>query len=172
MTVAKSYQECSAAKILVGIIYITMPEMRVIIPNEVFAILEWEEDQLPAVCVVNQSLANFSPKIVFAWHLSIIVEFADLVGNGMPSIEEKSVVDQIGKVFDVNLKAGGNALLLARITWNGTRQTLYRVCDPELANAFLMGIIDNETQVRPFEFKMEHDPDWELANHFLKQWAT
>ena len=39
---------------------------RVIIPDEVFGIIEWTKDDLPAICVVNQSLANFEPKIVFA----------------------------------------------------------------------------------------------------------
>ena len=147
-------------------------EYRVVIPDEVFAVLEWQDEGLRAICAVNQSLANFEPKIVFAWHLSIIVEFAHLAENGMPTSDERELVRQIGKGFDENLKADGNALFLARITWNGTQQFLYRVYDPEAANAFLMDIVDNNKEVRPFDFKMEHDEEWKLAKWFLQRWET
>ena len=147
-------------------------EYNVIIPVEVFAALEWQDEGLPAICAVNQSLSNFEPRVVFAWHLSIIVEFADLVGNGMPTSDENEIVGQIGKDLDMHLKADGNALFLARITWNGTRQFLYRVYDPEVTNTFLMDIVDNNKEIRPFEFKMEHDKDWELAKWYLQHWET
>ncbi len=123
-----------------------------------------------AICAINQSLANFDSKIVFGWHLSIIVECAQLAGNGMPTSDEKAVIDNIGRHFDLHLKTDGNALFLARTTWNGTRQFLYRVYNPEIANAFLMGIVDNGREVRPLDFKMEHDPDWNLAKRYLRNW--
>jgi len=85
--------------------------------------------------------------------LSIIVEFADLAENGMPTSDEHDIVGRIGKHFDENLKADGNALFLARITWNGMRQFLYRIYDPEIANAFLTDIVDNNKEVRPFELQ-------------------
>lgn len=147
-------------------------EYRVVIPDEVFAVLEWTEDDLPAICVVNQSLANFDPKIVFAWHLSIIVDCAELADNGMPTLDENAILDQIGDHFDENIKADGNALFLARITWNGTRQFLYRVYDPKVVNAFLTDIIQNDKHIRPFDFRMELDKDWEFANYYLKHWET
>ena len=147
-------------------------EYRVTIPDEVFAILEWTQDDLPAICVVNQALANFEPKVVFAWHLSIIVDCAELADNGMPTSDEKEILDQIGDYFDAHIKADGNALFLARITWNGTRQFLYRVYDPEVANALLMDVIDNQKNIRPFDFRMEHDQNWKYAKYFLKQWET
>ncbi|HRA89139.1 MAG TPA: hypothetical protein PK992_13740 [Planctomycetaceae bacterium] len=43
-----------------------MSEYRVVIPDEVFAAVEWQDKGLPAICAVNQSLANFEPKAVFA----------------------------------------------------------------------------------------------------------
>ncbi len=147
-----------------------MTQYRVVIPEERFALFEWEDEGLPAICSVNQSLANFEWKIVFAWHLSIIVELEELASNGMPTMSEKSVVDEIGKHFDAHLKENGNALFLARITWNGTRQFLYRVYDPDVANAFLMDIVDNEREVRPFDFRMEQDEDWKLAEWYLQNW--
>jgi hypothetical protein len=91
-------------------------EYEVVIPEEVYAVLQWQRDDLPAVCVVNQALAPFEPKAVFAWHLSIIVECVDLAEHGMPTSEEVKILDLIGDAFDQGLKAEGNALFLARIT--------------------------------------------------------
>ena len=145
-------------------------EYRVVIPDEVFGILEWQDEGLPAICVVNQSLANFEPKVVFGWHLSIVLNCEQLAGSGMPTDEEKQILDQFGKELDQHLKAEGNALFLARVTWNGSRQLLYRVYDPEAANQYLARIIEAESQVRDFEFCMESDDEWELARYYLSHW--
>jgi hypothetical protein len=118
---------------------------------------------------VNQSLTNFEPKVVFGWHLSIILACNQLADNGMPTQDEKLVLDQFGDELDRHLKADGNAVFLARITWNGTRQLLYRVYDPEVASEYLMGFINAETQVRDFDFRMEHDEIWELAKSYLSK---
>lgn len=146
-------------------------EYRVVIPDEVFGILEWQEDDLPAIGVVNQAIAGFEPKVVFGWHLSIIVDCADQAENGMPTMAEVAVLDGIGDEFDIHLKADGNALFLARITWGGTRQFLYRVYDPEVADAYLAGLIEADANVRPFEYRMERDDDWALAEPYLRPWA-
>ena len=149
-----------------------MAKYRVVIPDEVFAALEWEDEGLPAICAVNKSLANFEPKIVFSWHLSIIIDLAELTGNGMPTPEEHDLVSQIAKRADAQLKRDGNALFLARITWNATRQFLYRIHDPEIANAFLREAVDDEQFARPLEFRMERDKDWTLAKWYLQHWET
>jgi hypothetical protein len=147
-------------------------EYRVTIPEEVFAILEWQDEGLPAVCVVNQALANFEPKVVFAWHLSIILTCEQLAEKGMPTQHEKEILDQFGDDLDDHLKADGNALFLARITWNGTRQLLYRVYDPEVTNEYLMGIIKPKSYVREFDFRMEHDDAWKYAKYYLSHWEA
>ena len=142
-------------------------EYKVIIPDEVYSVMEWEDDGLPAVCVVNQSLVDFEQKIVFSWWLSIIVDSHDSIGNGMPTNAEVQILDQIGDDFNEGLKRDGNALFYARITSNDTRQFIYRVHDPEKANSYLMEIIDNEENIRSFDFKMEHDEKWENQNFIL-----
>jgi hypothetical protein len=147
-------------------------EYRVVIPEEVFAILEWQDEGLPAICVVNQALANFEPKVVFGWHLSIILTCEQLGDNGMPTLDEKQILDQFGDELDCDLKAEGNALFLARITWNGTRQLLYRVYDPDVANEYLIGIINKKTQVREFDFRMENDDTWKFAKYYLSHWEA
>lgn len=147
-------------------------EYRVVIPDEVFAILQWEDEGLPAICVVNQSLANFEPKVVFGWHLSIILSCDQLNDNGMPTSDEVQVLDRFGDELGDHLKADGNAVFLARITWNGTRQLLYRVYDPDVANEYLMGLIDAGCHLREFDFRMEHDEAWEFGKYYLSHWES
>lgn len=147
-------------------------EYRIVIPEEVYAILEWQNEGMPAVCVVNQALANFEPKVVFGWHLSVILTCEQLADNGMPTKDETQILDQFGGDLGHHLKADGNAMFLARITWNGTRQLLYRVYDPEVANDYLTGIINKETQVREFDYRMEHDESWKFAKYYLSHWEA
>ena len=92
--------------------------------------------------------------------------------TGMPTAEEKAVIDGIGKLLDTQIKENGNSLFLAPITWRETRQILYRVYDPELANSFLMEWVESDSAVRPLSFKMESDADWTLANWYLQNWES
>jgi hypothetical protein len=147
-------------------------EYEVVIPDEVYAILEWQRDGRPAVCVVNQSLANFEPKVVFSWHLSIVLDCLELAERGMPTSEEVAILDRIGDEFDKHLKADGNALFLARITWAGTRQFLYRIYDPEVADRYLKAVIEDWANTREFEFRMEHDEAWEHAGYYFSHCDT
>jgi hypothetical protein len=142
------------------------------IPDEVFAVLQWEDENLPAICVVNQSLAKFEPKAVFAWHLSITVDCKKLDANGMPKQAEKVILDKIANECAKNLKAHGNALFLARTAWNGTQQQLYRVRDSDFANAYLVDTITEKSLPREFTFRMEHDETWNHAKWYLQRCET
>ena len=102
-----------------------MKEFKVLIPTEHYSILNFKQNDLPGVAVVNTSLRAFEPKEVFAWHLSIMLELQDLGDNGMPTASEVEVVDNFGDFLDDKIKGEDkdkpNALFLARITWNATR---------------------------------------------------
>lgn len=145
---------------------------RAAIPDEAFSILEWQDEGLPAICVVNQSLANFEQKAAFAWHLTIIIICEAFANQGMPTIEETTILDRFGQELDRELKADGNGLFLARTTCDGTRQLDYRVHDPEVANHYLSGIIEAKSFVRAFKYEMERDDEWQHAADFLKHWET
>lgn len=118
-----------------------MKEYHVIIPEESYSIIKYKQEELPAIAVVNTALRDFEPKEVFSWHLSIIIDFEDLIENGMPSQEERTIVDTFGDYLDQLVKGTDvekpNALFLARVTWNATRQLIWRVFDAALAHETL-----------------------------------
>ena len=94
--------------------------------------------------------------------------------NGMPSRQEVEVIDSFGDELDEAIKGPDlekpNALFLVRITWNGTRELIWRVFDPEVANSYLQEILNSNNYVRPFDYRMEEDESWELTKWHLKEY--
>jgi hypothetical protein len=81
-----------------------MTDFQVIIPNEFYSLINFKQDDLPGVTFVNTALKKFEPKIVFAWHLSIMIDLEDLIDNGMPSKIEAEVIDNYGDYLDNEIK--------------------------------------------------------------------
>jgi len=149
-------------------------KQRVVIPDVKCSVIEFEQEGLPGVAFVNIALRNFAPREVFAWHLSVMVEFQDIIENGMPSKKEREVVDEFEHQLDLLLKGSEpekpNVLFLARITWNETRELIWRVYDPEIANQILQNVIDQNEAPRPFDYRIDDDKKWELAEWSLKEY--
>lgn len=101
-----------------------------------------------------------------------MIRFENLIGNGMPSREEREVVDPFGDLLDSIFKgddpARPNALFLARITWNETRELIYRVYKPEPPHEYLTQMINDKFHPRLFDYRIDHDPNWRLAEWHLK----
>jgi len=150
-----------------------MEEFKVLIPEEELEIIEYKAGNLPAVMVVNTSLINFEPKEIFSWNLSITIQFNELNNNGMPKKEEVDLIIPFEECIDDKIKGDNknkpNALFLARITWNATREIIYRVYDPKTVNEYLQNIINKKNYPREFDYRMEHDEKWELNKWFLSK---
>lgn len=151
-----------------------MTDYKVLIPDESYSVLNFKQDNFPGVAVVNNALREFEPKIVFAWHLSIMIDLDDLIDKGMPSKSEVEVIDNYGDYLDNEIKGPDkekpNALFLARITWNKTRELIWRVYDPEISNSFLQEIITANSSPRQFDYRIDPDDNWELAKWHLTDW--
>ena len=147
-----------------------MKDYHVILPDDSGCIVRFQQEGLTGVANIRSSLRDWEPKIVFRWHLSLIVELQDLVEHGMPSKAEQSIVDDFGDTLEaafVGAPDHPNALFLARITWNGTRELVYRVCEPEPIDRYLREIIESDRSPRPFDYRISDDPEWELAEWHL-----
>jgi hypothetical protein len=145
---------------------------RVIVPSEELTLVEFRQRDSPGIAVINVALARFEPKIVFAWHLSVMLHLEDIAQNGMPSRAECDMVDAYGELLDIDFKGDDlnkpNALFLARITWNKTRELIYRVYDPQPADRYLADVIDQAFHPRKFDYRIDHDPQWKLAEWHLR----
>ena len=143
-------------------------EVRIVLPQESWTLVKYKMDDLPCIAMVNSGLANFEYKEIFRWHLSLIIDFDEVVVNGMPSEEERDVVDPFCDSLDEEIKAGGNALFLVRETWNKTRRLVWMVYDPEIAHQHLQYIIEHHKHPRPFDYRMEEDAEWKRPKIYLR----
>ncbi len=132
-----------------------------------WAVMRGERDGLPAVAMVNRRFDAPAARAGYPWHLSIVIACVDLADGRLPTREEVGVLEAMQAKLEAAL--GVNAAELGRITWNGTRELLYRVADPERADAALRGIIEAKAYTREFDYRMERDPDWKLAAHLLDE---
>jgi hypothetical protein len=66
------------------------------------------------------------------------------------------------------MQAHDNALFVLSGTWNGERQLVFRVRDPERAQAYLKSLVDDVAPVRQLEYLMEQDPAWALAEKYFE----
>ena len=139
-------------------------EVRVVIPVEEFGILEWQDEGLPCICVLNSALRGFEPKRVFSWHLSVIIDFEEFNDRGLPPREERGIVDPFCDKLNEEIKAGGNALFLLRETWNGTRRMVWRVYDPEIADSHLKYLLEYHQYPRPIDYHMTQDMELSLIH--------
>ena len=146
-------------------------EVRVTFPKEKFSTIEWKQEDLPGVGAVTSSLKNFKHREIFPWHLSVLIYYNDLIDNGMPSIQEREETDLFCDHLEELLKgenpAKPNGLFLGRFTWNATRELIWKIHDPEIADKELKRIIKTKEHPRPFNYKMESDSEWELSKWHL-----
>lgn len=121
-----------------------------------------------AVVVVNAALRTFTDRQALPWHLRISIDCKQLSANGMPTIEEDDILQMQEAIITPLLQSNQNAVFLARITSRGERVLLYRVYDPEVADNTLQKIISEPSPLREWDYRMEEDPGWELAQPELK----
>jgi hypothetical protein len=148
-------------------------EVEIEIPEPHLTLLEYKREGLPEILVINDALRDFPHGDIFPWHLAVVIEYRDLADNGMPTPAERERIDAIGEEIDAAILAGrtehgsDNAIFLARSTWNEMRELLYQVHDPEVAHATLQALVDSREWERPWEYRMEHEPEWEQAGAVL-----
>lgn len=149
-----------------------MKKFSVLIPEEEYQIIEFNQENLPAVGVVNLSLIEFEPKEVFSWHCSIIINFENFIENGMPTNNDVLIAEKFENFLSNNIKGADkekpNALFLARITWNETRELIWRVYNAKIVNEFLEKIIDEKNYPFQFDYRIDNDEEWKLAEWYLQ----
>ena len=146
-------------------------EVRVTFPEDVFSTMEFKQDDLPGVGVITSSLKDFKQRDVFSWHLSIMIQYKDLIENGMPSAQEREETAPFCNHLEELLKGENqdkpNGLFLGRFTWNATIELIWKIHDPKKADKELKRIIETEEHPRPFDYNMEEDTEWELSKWHL-----
>lgn len=149
-------------------------ETTIILPQQREVLMTTKRDGLAEVIAVNEALLSFPHSTIFPWYLCVTLEAKELIDNGMPSPTESALLFQTGDEIEASVLAGrtehgaDNALFLARSTWNGLRQLLYYVHDPEITHLALQALLASRTWERDWDYRMEEDVDWEKAAYVFQ----
>ena len=133
------------------------------IPEPFFTLINTSIGDDPAVVVINSALLTFKGREDFPWHLRVNIDCKQIGANGMPTSEEIVALQQLEDSIEAPLKADQNAIFLARITARSERVLLYRIHDPEVANNALQSLVATASPLREWDYRMEHDIHWNLA---------
>jgi hypothetical protein len=131
-----------------------------------YFVLNGQKEGLPAVIVVDRLGLDPATRGSHVWHLSVIMDCKDLAEQGMPTKAEYLVLDQLGDRIEAMVRDTGHGAFLARITWNRTRQLLFRVSEPDLVADALGSEIARDRSERSWDFKMWKDPEWKDAEWY------
>lgn len=148
--------------------------IRIEIPEPRYTLFNAQREGLPQVIVVNEMLLSFQWTHVFRWHLRVCIEAEDLVEQGMPSSEESGLLFAVGDEIETVVLEGrteqgaGNALFLARSTWNGFRELYFQIHDPEVTDRALTDLIASGGHRREWHYRLTDDPDWTEASHIFQ----
>lgn len=148
-----------------------MKNLRVYIPDENLWCVEFIQEGHKGIAEINKSLIEFEPKEVFRWHLSLLLELDQVDDNGFPVEAEEQVLLKLLAKYRAIAKGENavkpNALFLANITWNKTVEMIWRVCRPEQIHQTLTAILAEKDYLRPFDYRIDDDVNWELAEWHL-----
>jgi hypothetical protein len=145
---------------------------KVIIPEESFVGVRFEQDGLVGDATINKSLIGFKPRVVFQWHLSVMLHL-ETVGKNDSFLSDKAqdLIDDFEEQLDAEFKGKSNlkpdALFLARIDWNDTIELIWRTVSPDHPNDYLSSLLEEKKYPAPFDYKISPDPEWNLAKWHL-----
>lgn len=141
------------------------------IPEESFIAIEPIIDGHKALTIINTSLKDFAHKEVFSWNLSIIFYFEDAEDNGMPKDDGMERIQQFCEDLEKRFNEAlgkPNALFTFRETYDGISHVTWRVYDSDIIEKVLQKVIEEDNYPFEFEYRMEHDKDWELVAWYLQ----
>ncbi len=146
----------------------------VVIPDKYFSIIKFKQEGHLGIGSINTALQDFEPKVIFPWHLSLMIKLEETIENGMPTNAEFDLIDSFESQVETALnkvdEKSPNALFLARISWNETVELIWRIHNPETANSEIQNIIKNNAYPRYFDYRIDPDKNWDLAKWHLKDY--
>ena len=151
-----------------------MNREKFLIPEACFTVVQREDEGAPVYAAVNTSLAQLTAQQqqLFGWQFSLIMDLETEDEKGMTSEAEASAIEPFCQQLAADLQLNGNAMPLARITWRKTRELLFRVYNPVVADELMQQLIAKETNPRPFSYTIDPDEKWQMASDYLDQFRA
>ncbi|MFT7373519.1 MAG: hypothetical protein ACI9T9_002219 [Oleiphilaceae bacterium] len=150
-----------------------MTSSKFVVPTPYYTVIQREDEGAQVYAAVNTPLAmlNGDQRKLFGWQLSLILDLETEDEQGLTLDPEVKVIEPFCQQVDSELRLNGNAIPLARITWKKTRELLFRVYNPAIADEQIKKLIDSESNPRPFSYSIDPDEKWKMADDYLSQFV-
>lgn len=150
-----------------------MSSSKFVVPIPTYTVIQREDEGAQVYAAVNTTLASLGDeqRKLFGWQLSLILDLETEDEQGLTLDHEAKAIEPFCQELDTALRLAGNAVPLARITWKKTRELLFRVYNPAIADEQIKKIIDTESNPRPFSYTIDPDEQWKMADDYLSQFV-
>jgi hypothetical protein len=144
-----------------------------VVPTPSYTVLQREDEGAQVYAAVNTTLAGLTieQRKLFGWQLSLILDLETEDEQGLTLDHEAKIIEPFCQELESELRLDGNAVPLARITWKKTRELLFRVYNPAIADEKIKKLIESESNPRPFSYTIDPDEKWKMAEDYLKQFG-
>ena len=134
--------------------------------SDQFGLLEVEMDGRRLIANIDLSLRVFADKSSFPWFLSVSTALTEADADGLPTNLEADALNSWEDRVEAVIASATNFKYAGRVTWNGHRELLYQLKQPEAAVSALQRLIDGGA-TRPFAFRCQRDDSWNhVSNYF------
>lgn len=123
----------------------------------------------PIKARVNSVYKNFTRKSEFPFHLMISIDMKEKDEQGFPSANESAALIAVEEYFFKKLSDTTRYHFVGRNDWNGWREMLFYVDDPNAAAAMLNKISQETNPIREFEFRIMKDDNWQGVENYFKE---
>lgn len=135
--------------------------------SEQFGLLEVEVDGRKLIANIDLSLRTFADKSSFPWFLSLSTALREADTDGLPTKREADALNSWEDRVEAAIALTANSKYVGRVTWNGYRELLYQLEQPEAAVSALQRLIDGGA-TRPFAFRCQRDDSWSHVGNYLR----
>lgn len=132
-----------------------------------FVLVQTQRESGCAVIVLNRQLMTLDHH-QFPWQLTVTFDLHRMAQSQRTGAEKVDRLERLGEALSEGLTHDGNALFAGRVTWNGSRQLIFRLKDPDPAEKFLGMTRQASRWEDSFGYLLEPDPEWSAAQEFLQ----
>jgi len=136
--------------------------------EEKFAVLQGEIDGRPLLAIIDKSLREYESKAGLPWFLSISTPLINPTKDGLPNDKDSSALNAWEDLLESAIAAACRFVYVGHVTWNGSREVLYYVAEPDALDTRLKNLVSDRV-TRPFAFHYERDDKWDRISIYFKQ---
>jgi hypothetical protein len=136
--------------------------------GEQFSVFESEMDGRPLIAIIDVGLRGFESKAVLPWFLSLSTPLIEPTKDGLPTPEDSIALNEWEGLVEKRIASVCRFVYVGRVTWNGSRETIYYI-DRDEPVASQLRKLDDDRVSRPFAFLCERDDEWNKISIYFRQ---